>query len=359
MPEIAQWCMPVGPNPRCVYHGGMIRTPGNFRARCRSAAAGMDRINRLAGDGREFIFIIDAWAGSWYVEEPQKAGSDGVLWDMEGRGNLGPAQSPPAGFRFRAVIPERRRYERGFSVLRRGQIAGETYLANLTYPSVLDTDLDLATLARCARARFRIHVPGTFTAFSPERFVRISPAGRISSFPMKGTIDASLPEARETVLADEKETAEHVTIVDLIRNDLGRVAVDVEVPRYRFITEVAGRGRRLLQVSSEVCGRLEGEWRSRLGDILAALLPAGSVTGAPKKRTCELIREAEGYKRNWYTGVFGHFDGSRLDSAVTIRYAESDGEGTLVYKSGGGITIYSDMDAEYAELENKIYAPFG
>jgi len=151
----------------------------------------------------------------------------------------------------------------------------------------------------------------------------------------------------------------HVTIVDLIRNDLGMVADRITVPRYRFLTEVKARGRHLLQLSSEVSGELGADWRNHAGTTLRRLLPAGSVTGAPKKRTGEIIREAEGYERGWYTGVFGIFDGSSLDSAVMIRFVEKTADGRLVYKSGGGITIYSDMESEYAELKAKIYAPAG
>lgn len=336
----------------------MISNRSDFLSLCSPASEGVEWMNRLASEQRPFLFITDAWAGLWFVMETDRAEEMGILWDFEGRGSLNPSLPSPVKYSFKAVPVSREHYSRGFGVLRRGQIAGDTYLANLTYPSALDTDLDLETLARCSRARFRIYVPGVFTAFSPERFVRISESGRISSFPMKGTIDASIPEAREKVLADPKESAEHVTIVDLIRNDIGRVASRVAVPRYRFITEVSGRNRRLLQVSSEISGDLRAQWRGNLGDIVQKLLPAGSVTGAPKRRTCEIIREAEGYDRNWYTGVFGIYDGRQLDSAVTIRYIEDSGNGGLVYKSGGGVTIYSDMESEYAEMEAKIYAPF-
>jgi len=87
------------------------------------------------------------------------------------------------------------------------------------------------------------------------------------------------------------------------------------------------------------------------------LLPAGSITGAPKSKTVEIIAKAENYKRNYYTGIFGVYDGNTLESAVMIRFIEKD-FGQLYFKSGGGITSMSDPVKEYDELIQKIYVPF-
>ena len=86
------------------------------------------------------------------------------------------------------------------------------------------------------------------------------------------------------------------------------------------------------------------------------MLPAGSICGAPKKKTVEIIKAAENYDRGYYTGVFGHFDGKNLDSCVLIRYIENQ-NGQLVYKSGGGITFMSEADKEYEEMLKKVYVP--
>ena len=91
--------------------------------------------------------------------------------------------------------------------------------------------------------------------------------------------------------------------------------------------------------------------------MLLAMLPAGSVSGAPKRKTLEIIREAEGYHRGFYTGVMGLFDGKNIDSGVMIRFVEQTPQG-LVYKSGGGITSQSNCEEEYNELIDKIYVPF-
>lgn len=173
---------------------------------------------------------------------------------------------------------------------------------------------------------------------------------------MKGTIDADIPSADEVILADEKEKAEHITIVDLIRNDLSLVAEHVHVSKFRYIDKIKTSNKDLLQVSSEITGTLPDDWSSRLGDVLVSLLPAGSISGAPKKKTVEIIAAAEQEKRGYYTGVFGYFDGQSLDSGVMIRFIERDNN-QLYYRSGGGITTQSDAKTEYQEAIDKVYVP--
>jgi para-aminobenzoate synthetase component I len=206
-----------------------------------------------------------------------------------------------------------------------------------------------------SRAPFRLYVPGRFAVFSPEAFVRME--GRnISSCPMKGTIDASLPDAGKRLLSDEKEFFEHNTIVDLIRNDLSMVSTGVKVARFRYLDRIHTNRGDLLQMSSEIMGVLPRDYRSRLGEILFRLLPAGSVTGAPKEKTVQIIRSAEISDRGFYTGIFGYFDGNSLTSAVSIRFIEETSEG-LFFRSGGGITALSDMKTEYEEMLAKVYVP--
>ena len=207
-----------------------------------------------------------------------------------------------------------------------------------------------------AEAPYLLYVPGRFVCFSPERFVRIA-GGRIATNPMKGTINASVPDARQTILNDPKETAEHNTVVDLLRNDLSIHADRVHVERFRYIDRIATRRGDILQVSSEIAGRLPAGYEARMGDILFDMLPAGSVSGAPKSSTLRIIREAEGESRGYYTGVFGYFDGQTLDSAVLIRFIEEE-QGRMYFRSGGGITAYSDCRSEYEEVIEKVYLPF-
>ena len=173
---------------------------------------------------------------------------------------------------------------------------------------------------------------------------------------MKGTIDASIPNAEQIILNDYKETAEHNTIVDLLRNDLSIISEKVRVNRFRYIDQIKTNQKDILQVSSEITGRLQPEIKENLGDIIFGMLPAGSISGAPKSATLDIIRRAEGEPRGYYTGIFGYFDGNTFDSAVMIRFIE-ERDSQYYFRSGGGITVYSDCASEYEEVISKIYLP--
>jgi len=232
---------------------------------------------------------------------------------------------------------------------------GNSFLVNLTCETPIKTNSGLKSIFQIAEAKYKLLYKDQFVVFSPETFIRIT-NGILSSFPMKGTIDALLPDAAETILNDPKEKAEHSTIVDLIRNDLSMVAENVQVVRFRYLDELTTDSGKLLQVSSEISGELPEGFQEEIGDIIFKLLPAGSITGAPKNKTMEIIQNAETYERGFYTGVFGVSDGQNLDSAVMIRFIEKTDHG-LVYKSGGGITAFSNLDDEYHEMLKKIYVP--
>ncbi len=232
---------------------------------------------------------------------------------------------------------------------------GNSFLTNLTFQTPIETSLSLAEIFQHSTAKYRLLVPNQFVVFSPETFVQIK-ENHIYSYPMKGTIDASIPNAASTILDDEKEKAEHITIVDLIRNDLSQVAKKVEVSKFRFINELKTNNKNLLQVSSEVKGELTDNWKENLGSILTKLLPAGSISGAPKPETIKIIQETEKKRRGFYTGVCGHFDGESLDTGVMIRFIKKQ-EDQLIYFSGGGITSFSEAEKEYQEMVDKVYLP--
>lgn len=232
---------------------------------------------------------------------------------------------------------------------------GNTYLLNLTCKTRVSVNRGLKELYEDCQAKYKLWYNNEFIVFSPETFVKIQ-NGIISSYPMKGTIDATLPGAAEKLLSDPKEIAEHYTIVDLIRNDLSSVAKQVRVEEFRYIERLETNFGALLQVSSRISGVLPESYPENIGDIIFKLLPAGSISGAPKEKTIQIIKETEGYERGFYTGVFGYFDGINLESAVMIRFIESDNEG-LIFKSGGGITSFSDPVSEYNEMIDKVYVP--
>jgi para-aminobenzoate synthetase component 1 len=233
--------------------------------------------------------------------------------------------------------------------------SGETYLLNLTQPTPITTNITLLEIFNTTQATYKLYVKDTFVCFSPEPFITIE-GNTIRTFPMKGTIDASIPNAKEKILANEKEMAEHIMVVDLLRNDLGMVATNIHVDQFRYIQKINAGEKELLQVSSQISGTLTKNWKNNLGNILKTLLPAGSITGTPKRSTMNIIENVENYERGYYSGVFGLFDGEKLETSVMIRFIEQNREG-LVYKSGGGITLDSDPKEEYQELIDKVYIP--
>jgi para-aminobenzoate synthetase component 1 len=251
---------------------------------------------------------------------------------------------------------EYKRYEEAFRRVIDNARAGKTYLTNLTFPSRLETNLSLDQIYHFSQARYKLLYKKKFVVFSPETFVRTR-QGRIYAYPMKGTMDADLPGAHDLLLKDAKEMAEHVTIVDLIRNDISIFAEDVRVEKFRYIDTLFTNRKKLLQVSSVISGRLPENHLSRLGEIVFSMLPAGSVSGAPKKETLRIIRESEEGTRGYYTGIMGYFDGQDFDSAVLIRFIEKQ-DGRMIYRSGGGITFMSHPEKEYQELIDKVYVPF-
>jgi len=258
-------------------------------------------------------------------------------------------------FRFKKFPVNFRVYKKAFDKIQDNIRAGNTYLLNLTFPTKIETNLSLREIFFLSKAKYKLLFNDSFVVFSPETFIRIF-GGKIYSYPMKGTIDANIPNAREVILNDVKETAEHNTIVDLIRNDLSIVSNNVTVEKYRYIDELVTNDKRLLQVSSVISGDLPENYKEILGDIIFSLLPAGSISGAPKKKTVKIIKDTESYERGYYTGIMGYFDGENFDSAVMIRFIEKKNE-CLIYKSGGGITYLSDSRSEYEELIKKVYVP--
>lgn len=311
-------------------------------------------MNRLGKEGIPFLFVIDYEMQKPVLIPLAEVDSTQILYEVNGKTNY--SEKAWSGKVKLAKFPfDFDSYRRKFDLVAKHLRYGDTFLANLTAKTRITIDQSLRTVFGAANARYKLWFDDQFLVFSPETFIQIRD-GIVSSFPMKGTIDASVPDAKNRILKDVKETSEHVTIVDLIRNDLSVVADNVGVRRFRYIDEIETDHKRLLQVSSEIAGTLGNDYRSSLGDILVRLLPAGSISGAPKMKTVDIIREAEGEQRGYYTGVFGIFDGANLDSGVMIRFIEKNGD-QYFYRSGGGITTQSVVSLEYQELIDKVYVP--
>lgn len=307
-------------------------------------------LNTLGRERRPFLFVCDYEAKRMQAFELEDLKEMDIEFQIEKDYKV---QAHP--HRFETTPVSFSSYKKKFDAIIKKIEAGETYILNLTQASRVKTDLSLSEIYTLANAHYKLRFKDEFVCFSPETFIQIK-ANKIDTFPMKGTIDASVANAKEKILADTKELAEHVMIVDLLRNDLSIVASHVEVEKFRYISEIAAGDKNLLQVSSHVSGRVDENWHENIGTILKKLLPAGSITGAPKKSTVEIIESIEGYKRGYFSGVFGLYDGESLDSAVMIRFVEKREDG-FVYKSGGGITLDSQVTLEYQEYLDKVYLP--
>lgn len=249
------------------------------------------------------------------------------------------------------------------AVIRRLILDGAFYVANLCVPFEGPFEGDAITFAHSALRRARPPY-GAFLDLGAQRLLCLSMerllsrrGDRLRSEPIKGTVPLTGDSLQDDALAaslraDPKERAEHAMIVDLVRNDLGRVSVtgSVKVPQF-------GEVERFPTVQHLV-SRVESQARPGLGlaDLLRAALPGGSVTGAPKHAVCAHIAGVEAGPRGFYCGALGWIgaDGD-LDLALPIRTAELD-PNRIRYWAGGGITLRSDPEKEWKELEVKTRA---
>lgn len=313
------------------------------------------KLNKYGKTKTPILFIIDFDNKKPIILPLDKVNNKDILYNINGISNCKEKENGKVDIHLTKDPVSFKDYERSFNKIQDELIKGNSFLINLTFSTPININLSLKDIFLLSRAKYKLFYKDKFVVFSPEQFVIIE-NNSISSFPMKGTINADIPNAADVIISNEKEFSEHITIVDLIRNDLGIVSKNVSVEKFRYIDEIKTNTSTLLQVSSKINGKLENKWNERLGEIINALLPAGSVTGAPKKKTVEIIKEVENYDRGYYTGIFGYFDGNRLESSVMIRFIERSNK-HYIYKSGGGITVYSDPVYEYNELLDKIYVP--
>lgn len=311
-------------------------------------------VNEYTTKGIPFLFLVDFEKEKPFVCKLEDLEKENVLYAIKNKGNIKYVEN-------KELIPleiemvNKSIYTNAFDKVKNNIIKGNSYLINLTFPTTIKVDISLKEIIEKAKAKYKLFFKNEFISFSPESFIQIK-KDKIYTFPMKGTIDADIPNAEKKILADKKEIYEHNTIVDLMRNDLAMVATNIKINRFRYLEKIKTNKGNILQVSSEIEGILPKEWKNAFGELLLKLLPAGSISGAPKPKTIEIIQEAEKQKRGYYTGVFGVFDGENVDSAVLIRYIENR-ERRLIYQSGGGITSQSNLDFEYAEMLQKIYIP--
>jgi len=310
----------------------------------------IEYLNSLGKERRPFLFISDFKAQKVEVILLEDLKNNNIEFSIdenyENREHSHYLETSPIDFE---------EYKNKFDKVIEKIKSGDTYILNLTQPTPIQTQLSLEEIYNLANAHYKLRYKNEFICFSPEKFIQIQ-KDRIHTFPMKGTIDASISNAENKILSNEKEMAEHVMIVDLLRNDLSIVAKDVKVEEFRYIKKIQAGEKELLQVSSHISAHVGYNWHERIGDMLNSLLPAGSISGAPKKSTLKIIQDIEAYDREYFSGVFGVYDGEKFDSGVMIRFIQKC-EDSYIYKSGGGITLDSDVRLEYNELQDKIYLP--
>ncbi len=277
----------------------------------------------------------------------------------------------PSPLRFRSHL-SRAAYEAGVEMVREHIARGDIYQANLTRR--LDTPFDDDPWERYRR--LRTGDPSLFSAYldlgssplterprallsaSPEPFLAVDAAGLVTTDPIKGTRPRGRTRAEDRDLACEllssaKDRAENVMIVDVLRNDLGRVCRpgSVRVPRLCRLERTAA----VQHLVSTVTGRLAQGLDAF--DLLAASFPGGSITGAPKIRAMEILEELEPVRRGPYSGAVGWIgpDGA-MQTSIAIRTFVADGR-QLTLHVGGGITYRSDPAAEWDETVAKARGP--
>ncbi|MCH8564807.1 chorismate-binding protein [Nesterenkonia sp. LB17] len=248
-------------------------------------------------------------------------------------------------------------------------IDGEIFQIVVSRRFEVETDVDALAVYRMLRLlnpspyMYLMHFetpdgePYQLVGASPEALVTVEDT-TVITHPIAGTrprgeTPRQDAELAEDLLADQKERAEHIMLVDLARNDLAKVCVPGSVQVTRFMA--VERFSHVMHLTSHVQGELAPEHSAY--DVLSATFPAGTLSGAPKPRALQLLDAWEPTRRGIYGGVVGYFDLSgRMDAAIAIRSALLKG-GRAYVQAGGGIVADSDDDAEREETVNKAAAP--
>jgi anthranilate synthase component 1 len=318
------------------------------------------------------VLIANAWCSPGMTDDELDAQYDDALRRLDQLAADGarpveePAVDPPTGDE---PLPEVRStmgggtYQRAVAVAKEHILAGDIFQVVLAQRFDVELDADPFDVYRVLRQvnpspymYFLRHPAVTLVGSSPEPMVQLLD-NRVISRPIAGTRKRGTNDEHDRRLAAEltehpKERAEHVMLVDLARNDVGRVVEFGSVSVDELMT--LERYSHVMHLTSQVSGELVAD-RTPV-DVLRATLPAGTVSGAPKVRAMEIIDELEPTKRGPYAGVVGYLDFSgNLDTAITIRTMVIAG-GRASVQAGAGIVADSDPDDEDLECRNKAAA---
>ena len=210
-------------------------------------------MNELGARQEPFLFVVDFEMKDSIILPVHQIDDYGILYDINQHTNCRARATSQEQFAFTKQPVAFDEYRCAFDKVFEHLHEGNTYLVNLTFPTHIECGLTLEEIFHRSSAKYRLLFRDLFVVFSPEIFVQIRD-GIISSFPMKGTIDAGIEDAEKRILNDPKELAEHSTVVDLIRNDLNSVAKQVRVEQFRYIDHIRTNMKELLQVSSRITG---------------------------------------------------------------------------------------------------------
>ena len=317
-------------------------------------------------DGRTYLLCLTEPGGE--VEAERWLSETAALLDGLPAGRGEPERAEAAGEPVAFSLARTRdQYMEEIAACKRALYEGESYEICLTNRIRAEVEAEPLALYRALRrvnpapyaALLRFGPELSVLSSSPERFLRIGADGAVEAKPIKGTARRDADPDTDARLAaelraDAKNRAENLMIVDLLRNDLGRVCRvgSVEVPRLMEVESFAT----VHQLVSTIHGRL----REGVGPLecVRACFPPGSMTGAPKERTMEIVDELEGEARGVYSGAIGYLGlGGECDLSVAIRTIVLDGEGGAEIGVGGAIVIGSDPEAEFEETLLKGWAP--
>ena len=312
-------------------------------------------LDELSEKKEPFFFVVDFLMNNVLIFKQQALLERKILVEFPGFKNFDEIHFNKKEIHWHPLPQTKEEYQKGFENIQQHLKRGDSYVVNYTCDTPIETNLSLEEIFYLSKAKYKVLVPGEFTFFSPETFVEVKNQN-IFTHPMKGTIDAAKPNAKDLLRNDVKEKAEHYTVVDLLRNDLSMVADEVKLDEFQRIDFLKTRNKNLYAMSSEISGKVKPAFQNKIGSLMKTLLPAGSILGAPKAKTLDIILESETHERGFYTGVAGYFDGENLDSCVMIRFIQENNK-NLTFKSGGGITHLSTLADEYQEMKNKIYVP--
>lgn len=287
----------------------------------------------------------------------EEAPERGIYYRYEEEASATNAKEPAPRYQMCAGPVDFETYKKAFDEAQYRMKQNNVRLLNLCFKTPLQIDLDLEEIYQYSKAKLVLLYEKHFVCFTPEIFVTTE-NGKITTHPMKGTIGADVPNAREVLLNDMKEYDEQVAICALMGNELSSVSDNVKIDSFRYFTRVKTVKGDIWQTSSQISGVLRPEYERNFGFLFQKLLPAGSISGSPKAESKAILKDVEPCKRGFYSGVFVHFDGKVCKSHVLIRFVGVDKNGACYYFSGGGITEKSEAKKEYDELREKVYLTF-